>query len=60
MSCIACEEAQESAPNNLTLLKGGTYIRVGNANVLIVGCHKHLEELMGQTLAYPTSVDDDE
>lgn len=36
MSCVKCEETE--------VLE--TYIRVGKANVMIVGCNEHLKELI--------------
>jgi hypothetical protein len=50
MSCAACELAQEPNKKSLTQLNGGTFVRVGAANVLIVGCQQHLEELIGRSL----------
>jgi hypothetical protein len=39
MSCVYCEAAQEKPRTT-------AYIRVGNANVEITGCEKHLGELI--------------
>lgn len=47
MSCRDCEIAQSPDPTNpVTGLKVATYVRVGNANVLVSGCGKHLAELI--------------
>lgn len=35
MSCIKCEEEPIE-----------TYVRVGNGNVMVVGCEEHLRELI--------------
>lgn len=50
MSCVACDEAQELNEKSLTHLNNATFIRVGNGNVLIAGCQKHLEEFTGRKL----------
>lgn len=46
MSCKACEHAQEpDITNSVTRLNRATYVRIGNGNVLVSGCQKHVKEL---------------
>ena len=47
MSCRDCEAQQELAFNkNISKSPPIGYLRVGNSNVAIVGCDKHLKELI--------------
>jgi hypothetical protein len=39
MSCLDCENAQDS-------YNGNVYVRVGNGNVEVIGCEKHTKELI--------------
>jgi hypothetical protein len=54
MSCQACDIAQEldDRPDSISTLKLQTFLRVGNGNVMISGCRKHLEEMTGKALVY--------
>ncbi|MDD5010216.1 MAG: hypothetical protein PHC68_17665 [Syntrophorhabdaceae bacterium] len=40
MSCKDCEKAQEEGRH--------TYVRVGKANILVMGCDVHLKEMFEQ------------
>jgi hypothetical protein len=44
MSCKDCEIAQDITLSDIE--EPICYIRVGNANVMVIGCKKHLEELI--------------
>jgi len=47
MGCKECEKIQDLALNkNIPESTPICYIRVGTANVAIIGCNKHLLELM--------------
>lgn len=48
MSCTACEYAQGEG-------EYAAYVRVGRANVMIVGCDDHLKELIERLRTAPTS-----
>jgi hypothetical protein len=41
MSCEDCEKSQEGIS-----LESLCYVRIGNGNVVVVGCRKHLKELL--------------
>lgn len=41
MSCENCESVQEGLTDD-----GAAYVRIGNGNVQIAGCRKHLQELL--------------
>lgn len=40
MSCEDCERIQEEGTDNIA------YVRIGTGNVAIIGCNKHLTELI--------------
>lgn len=47
MSCEECEEIQKVAfDKNINDSIPIAYVRIGNGNVAIVGCQKHLKELL--------------
>lgn len=46
MSCEECKEVQEKGYTPYTGQMAYTYVRIGNGNVLIAGCDKHLSELL--------------
>lgn len=46
MSCENCDEDCEKAAD--ILQRPLAYVRVGNGNVLIIGCHLHLKELINK------------
>ena len=49
MSCKECEKIQKLAfDKNIAESTPLCYVRVGVANVAVVGCRKHLKELLKQ------------
>jgi hypothetical protein len=48
VSCDECDKADDELPGGL-----GWYIRVGRANVRIVGCKAHVEETMNRINGTP-------
>ena len=50
MSCEDCEKIQDLAFNkNIPETTAIVYIRIGVANVAIVGCRKHCKELINRS-----------
>ncbi len=44
MSCKACDQRTEGWPS-----AGQVFVRVGNGNVLVLGCEDHVRQLLAKT-----------
>jgi len=47
MGCLKCDMIQDGS----TAVTGDCFVRVGRANILIVGCDEHLKELIAKLRA---------
>jgi len=45
---MSCEECNDEQERNEEIAGMHTYVRVGNGNVLIMGCKNHLTELINK------------